>query len=152
MSDRIGWFENNESGSGLGVFSQNKNLINNTSSQTISHFSIGDLDGDSYDDIAVTRLNGVADIYLNDSTALVGFTWKQNESGNFDKPRYIELVDFDNSGTLDLLISAKNEVLIASIQGIGTDNLISFSYTTVGTYREKRAALPRLMTLPETVC
>ena len=110
------------------------------------------MDGDSYDDIAVTRLNGVADIYLNDSTALVGFTWKQNESGNFDKPRYIELVDFDNSGTLDLLISAKNEVLIASNQGIGTDNLISFSYTTVGTYREKRAALPRLMTLPETVC
>ena len=71
---------------------------------------------------------------MNDKSANPNFAWKQDNSGIFEKPRYVELGDFDNSGTIDLLISAKNEVLVGYNHGIGTNNKISFSYTSIGTY------------------
>ena len=128
-ADKIGWFENN-----AGAFSQQSNLITTTTSQTISHFAFGDVDGDSYDDLLTPRLNGVIDVYLNDKTTPVSFTWKQNITNIFSKPRHLELSDIDNSGTLDLLISAKDEVLVGYNNGLGTNGLLSFTFSTLGTY------------------
>ena len=69
-SDKIGWFENDQSGAGLGIFSSNTNLITTQTPETISPFCCWRRCGDSYDDLVVTRLNGVADIYLNNKVQL----------------------------------------------------------------------------------
>ena len=110
-NDTIGWFENIVASTGdpisFGSFQslQITSTADSTSSIDFDHFAIGDVDGDSFQDIVIARkLNNAVDVYLNDGAASFGLNFSFN---TFTKPNYIDLADFDSSGTADLLVSAQ---------------------------------------------
>ena len=52
-------------------------------------------------------------------------------SHGLDSPRFVELVDLDGSGTLDVLISANNNLYLASNEGQGVYETNTFSISVL---------------------
>jgi hypothetical protein len=127
-TSEVGWFENNATGDGTFA---NKAVLT-TSYPNIGgadYVAVGDLDGDSYPDLVVAyRSVDAVGWYSNEGDKDPVFTPKGNlADGNdsLDAPRSLELVDMDNSGSLDVLIAANENVYLAS--NLGIDNLFSVS-------------------------
>lgn len=130
FTSEIGWFENNATGLGNGIFAAKATLAHEyPNAGGADYVAVGDLDGDSYPDLVVAyRSVDAVGWYSNEGDVDPVFTWKGNlADGNdsLDAPRSLELVDVDNSGTLDVLIAANENVYLAS--NLGIDNLFSVS-------------------------
>ena len=136
--DTIGWFENRTTNLGDPIsFSSFLSLqitssTDSTSSIDFDHFAIGGVDGDSYEDIVIARkLNNAVGVYLNDGSPSFGFN---HSFDNFTKPNYIDLADFDSSGTSDILVSAQGELSLGYSSGLGTGGNVSVAFQTVDSY------------------
>ena len=120
-TSEIGWFENNASGTGdfahMVVLASRYPNVGGA-----DYLATGDLDGDSYPDLIVAyRSMDVVAWFSNQGDANPTFAWKGNVAdGNnsLDAPRTLELVDLDNSGTLDVLIAANQNIYLASNSGM----------------------------------
>jgi hypothetical protein len=130
-TSEIGWFENNATGTG--AFANKATLAHEyPNAGGADYVAVGDLDGDSYPDLVVAyrSVDAVA-WYSNQGDADPVFTWKgtlADANDSLDAPRSLELVDMDNSGTLDVLIAANENVYLAS--NLGSDSLFSVSSIT----------------------
>lgn len=119
---RMSWLKNN----GSGVFDPEQEIFSRTPAvgTDIDYFAIGDLDGDSYPDLVVAfRGSDSVDWYKNDGAQSPSYTWKgqiMSSADGLDAPRSLELVDIDNSGSLDVIISANQNLYLAINDGFET--------------------------------
>ncbi|MBT3636087.1 MAG: tandem-95 repeat protein [Opitutae bacterium] len=143
-SGKILWFENNKTGDDLGTLTLVTDpvspfppdpLVDLNSTSELDFFELGDIDGDSYPDIVVAdRGNNRVDWYKNDGSVEPAFTLQSSimdATHGLDSPRFVELVDLDGSGTLDVLISANNSLYLASNQGKGVYGVNTFSHSVL---------------------
>ena len=103
--NHISWFENNgDNGSG-GVEFLSQALVyssafgNSSVGQEFVHFSIGDMDGDSYNDIVLahrTGQTGRVSVLLNNGNNAFVYNDQFMEDLGITKPNFIELADMDN--------------------------------------------------------
>ena len=114
-SGQILWFENNKTGLDLGTLTLVTDPFNPTtpvplvdlnSTSELDFFELGGVDGDSYPDIVVAhRGTDRVDWYKNDGSVDPSFSLQSSimdASHGLDSPRFVELVDLDGSGTLDV--------------------------------------------------
>ena len=134
-SGEIAWFENNQSGIGIGNFGAKSPLITKGAASEVDYFELGDIDADSYPDLVVVNRNtDSVEWYKNDGSKNPSFALQSfimDASHGLDAPRFIELVDLDGSGTLDVLISANNNLYLASNQGKGVYGINTFSHSVL---------------------
>jgi hypothetical protein len=115
---RMSWLENNGAG-----FDSEQGLFSLTAGAEvdIDHFAVGDLDGDSYPDLVVAyRGNNSVVWFQNDQVQNPSFALKgqvMSSAQGLDAPRSLELVDIDNSGALDVIISANQNLYLAVNDG-----------------------------------
>jgi hypothetical protein len=133
---RISWLRNN----GGGAFDNEVEIISRAAGVgvDIDYFAIGDLDGDSYPDLVVAWRGVNSVVWFKNNKALnPKFTYKgyvMSPAQGLDAPRSIELVDIDNSGSLDVIISANQNLYLAVNDGSETVFTISTltSFTGAG--------------------
>jgi len=135
-SARMTWLENNGTGGGAGTFSAEQLIATApVGVPDIDYFAIGDLDGDSYNDLIVA-FRGADSVqwYQNNGFASPSFTLKgqvMTSAQGLDAPRSLELVDIDKSGSLDVVISANQNLYLALNDGretvFTTSTLTSFT-------------------------
>ena len=133
-NDVIGWFRNNS-----GTFAGLQTLITSDTasvgSNDYDHFAMGDVDGDSYLDIVVARKNfDAVDIYLNNgsnSFSLNKSITSLDGSTPLDAPSTVDLADFDSSGTADILISARSNLVLGYSGGLAADGNLSIVMETL---------------------
>ena len=143
-SGQILWFENNQTGADLGTLTLVTDPFNPTTpvplvdlnlTSELDFFELGDVDGDSYPDIVVAhRGTDRVDWYKNDGSVDPSFSLQSSimdTTHGLDSPRFVELVDLDGSGTLDVLISANNSLYLASNQGKGVFGENTFSHSVL---------------------
>lgn len=134
-SARITWLENNGTGAGAGTFSAEQPIVIASGVLDIDYFAIGDLDGDSYNDLIVAfRGADSVEWYHNNGFASPSFTLKgqvMTSAQGLDAPRSLELIDIDQSGSLDVVISANQNLYLALNDGretvFTTSTLTSFT-------------------------
>ena len=118
-SAKMTWLENK--GLSLGFDDEQEIFSLPTAGRDIDHFAIGDLDGDSYPDLVVAHRGSDSVVWFqNDRAQNPSFTWKgqvMTSSEGLDAPRSLELVDIDNSGSLDVIISANQNLYLAINDG-----------------------------------
>lgn len=135
-SGQIIGFENNQTGLDLGSFTRITDpLVDLNATSELDFFEFGDIDGDSYPDIVVShRGTDRVDWYRNDGSVDPSFALQSpimDATHGLDAPRFVELVDLDGSGTLDVLISANNHLHLASNQGKGVFGVNTFSHSVL---------------------
>ena len=144
--DKIVLYKNDGSGS----FSSPPSILwtskdSTATGQEIVHFAIGDLDGDSYNDLVIARRTGNnglgrVSLLLNDGYGSATFESEPNVDFGVDlgivKPSYIELADMDGSGALDILVAGENAITLLDNNGTGTNDKLSVISKRLGSLKE----------------
>ena len=139
---QILWFENNQTGNDIGTLTLVTDplgtadpLIELNSTSELDYFELGDVDGDSYPDVVIAHRGADrVDWYKNDGSVDPSFSFQSSimdATHGLDSPRFVELVDLDGSGTLDVLISANNNLYLASNEGQGVYGANTFSISVL---------------------
>ena len=136
----IKWFDYNKTGSNDFTVGNIYEPEISSSFEEILHFAVGDLDGDSYYDLAVARKTdsvSKVSILLGQSAAFSPtFKWNVDFTNDFgiNDPRWIELADLDNNGSLDIIVAGQDNVTILYNGGMGTNEKLSVSKQTLATF------------------
>ena len=136
----IKWFDYNKTGSNDFTVGDIYEPAISAFTEEIFHFAVGDLDGDSYYDLAVARKTdsvSKVSILLGQSAAFSPtFKWNVDFTNDFgiNDPRWIELADLDNNGSLDIIAAGQDNVTILYNGGMGTNEKLSVSKQTLATF------------------
>ena len=136
----IKWFDYNKTGSNDFTVGNIYEPAISSSIEEILHFAVGDLDGDSHYDLAVARKTdsiSKVSILLGQSAAFSPtFKWNVDFTNDFgiNDPRWIELADLDNNGSLDIIVAGQDNVTILYNGGMGTNEKLSVSKQTLATF------------------
>ena len=141
--NHISWFENNGDNGLGGVEFLSQALVYSSPfgatsvGQEFAHFAIGDLDGDSYNDIVLahrTGQTGRVSVLLNNGNNAYVYNDQFIEDLGIIKPSFIELADMDNNGTLDILVAGEDAITLLYNNGMGTDDLLSVTSKNIGQF------------------
>ena len=115
------------------------------SGQELLHFAIGDMNGDSFDDLVLARRtgnggDGRVSLVLNsaDPSDIASFENSANTEFGADfgivKPSFIELADMNGSGALDILVAGENAITLLDNNGTGTNDKLSVISQNIGQF------------------
>ena len=115
------------------------------SGQELLHFAIGDMNGDSFDDLVLARRtgnggDGRVSLVLNsaDPSDIASFENSANTEFGADfgivKPSFIELADMNGSGALDILVASEDAITLLDNNGTGTNDKLSVISENIGQF------------------